>query len=109
MISFAKNYLAVGFKLDYVKADGDLSTYTPDFIVKTDGGAVWIIETKGREELDLPQKMARLRQWCLDATVASCEEGGVVYRFVYVDQEGFEKNTPQTFASLAAGFTEYQS
>ena len=24
--SFAKNYLAVGFKLDYVKADGDLST-----------------------------------------------------------------------------------
>jgi type III restriction enzyme len=30
--AFAKNYLAVGFKLDYVKADGDLSTYTPDFI-----------------------------------------------------------------------------
>ena len=28
--SFAKNYLAIGFKLDYVKADGDLSTYTPD-------------------------------------------------------------------------------
>ena len=24
VVSFAKNYLAVGFKLDYVKADGDL-------------------------------------------------------------------------------------
>jgi plasmid stability protein len=27
--SFAKDYLAIGFRLDYVKADGDLSTYTP--------------------------------------------------------------------------------
>ena len=106
--TFAKNYLAVGFKLDYVKADGDLSTYTPDFIVRTADGTVWIVETKGREELDLPQKMARLRQWCADATAASQAEGGPSYRFVYVDQESFERNPPQTFASLVAGFTEYQ-
>jgi len=56
--AFAKNYLAIGFKLDYVKADGDLSTYTPDFIVRTTDGVIWIVETKGRQELDLPQKMA---------------------------------------------------
>ena len=67
----AKNYMAVGFKIDYVKADGELSTYTPDFIVRTTDGVVWIVETKGREELDVPQKMARLRQWCADATEAS--------------------------------------
>ena len=53
---FAKNYLAVGFKLDYVKADGDLSNYTPDFIVRITDGTIWIIETKGREEIDVPQK-----------------------------------------------------
>lgn len=29
--SLGKNYLAVGFKLDYVKTNGELSTYTPDF------------------------------------------------------------------------------
>ncbi len=46
--SFAKNYMAVGFKLDYVKADGELSTYTPDFFARTRDGAVWIVETKGR-------------------------------------------------------------
>ena len=74
--AFAKNYLAVGFKIDYVKADGDLSTYTPDFIVKSTDGTVWIVETKGRAELDLPQKMARLRQWCADLTPASQAEGG---------------------------------
>src|SRR6185503_9434791 len=90
VVAFAKNYLAVGFKLDYVKADGDLSTYTPDFIVRSLDGTTWIIETKGREELDLPQKMARLRQWCADATTASAEDDGVTYRFIYIDQHGFE-------------------
>jgi type III restriction enzyme len=106
--AFGKNYLAVGFKIDYVKADGDLSNYVPDFLVKTADGTVWIIETKGREERDLPQKMARLSQWCMDATSASQVENGPTYRFVYVDQKGYERNPPQTFASLVAGFTEYQ-
>lgn len=105
--AFAKNYLAVGFKLDYVRADGDLSTYTPDFIVRTTDGMVWIVETKGRQELDLPQKMARLKLWCTDATAA--EENRQRYDFVFVDQAGFEKHTPNTFAMLVASFTEYKS
>jgi type III restriction enzyme len=106
--SFAKNYLAVGFKLDYVRADGELSTYTPDFIVRTMDGSVWIVETKGREELDLPQKMQRLHQWCLDATAASADDTGVHYGFVYVDQEGFDKYQPDSFAALVSSFKEYQ-
>ncbi|MEO6307964.1 MAG: DEAD/DEAH box helicase family protein [Nitrospiraceae bacterium] len=104
--AFAKNYLAVGFKLDYVKDDGDLSTYTPDFIVRTTDGVVWIVETKGRVELDLPQKMARLKQWCADATAA--EDNGRRYEYVFVDQTGFEKHTPGTFGALVASFTEYK-
>lgn len=107
--AFAKNYLAVGFQIDYVKADGDLSNYVPDFIVKTTDGTVWIVETKGREELDLPRKMARLAQWCADATAASQADGGPAYRFVYVDQAGYERNPPKSFAALAAGFTEYRA
>ena len=108
VVAFAKNYLAVGFKIDYVKADGDLSNYVPDFMVKTTDATVWIVETKGREERDLPQKMARLRQWCEDATSASQAENGITYRFVYVDQQGYERNPPKTFAGLAASFTEFQ-
>ena len=86
--AFAKNYLAVGFKLDYVRANGDLANYYTDFIVRTADGVVWLVETKGREELDLPQKMARLKQWCADATAAESAEGGEPgrrYAFVYVD------------------------
>jgi len=104
----AKNYLAVGFRIDYVRANGELSTYTPDFIVRDTAGAVWIVETKGREELDLPQKMARLKQWCADASAASAADGGPRYGFVYVDQEGFERHQPQSFAALVTGFREYQ-
>ncbi|NDH64421.1 MAG: type III restriction endonuclease subunit R, partial [Alphaproteobacteria bacterium] len=109
--AFAKNYLAVGFKLDYVRANGDLANYYTDFIVRTADGTVWLVETKGREELDLPQKMARLKQWCADATDAESAQGGVPgrrYAFVYVDEAGFEQHRPTTFAALAASFTDYQ-
>ena len=106
--AFGKNYMAVGFKVDYVKANGDLSTYTPDFIVRTTDGAVWIVETKGREELDLSQKMRRLHQWCDDATAASKANGGTLYGFVYVDQASFEMHQPRSFASLVTSFRDYQ-
>ena len=107
--AFAKNYLRIGFKLDYVTTAGDLSNYIPDFLVKTADGTVVIVETKGRAELDLPQKMARLRQWCTDATAASVTEGGVKYAFAFVDQDSFEKHKPTSFVGLRAAFTDYQS
>ncbi len=106
--AFGKNYFAVGFRLDYVKADGDLSTYTPDFIVRTTDGGVWLVETKGRAELDLPQKMRRLRQWCADATEASVAEAGRRFSFVFVDQDGFEQHPPSSFAGLVGAFREFQ-
>jgi len=106
--SFAKNYLAVGFKLDYVKTSGELADYVPDFFVRTNEGNVWIVETKGREELDLPAKMARLKQWCEDATTASRADGGAEYGFVYVDQAGFERTPPADFSALAAAFRDFQ-
>ena len=106
--AFAKNYLAVGFELDYVKTDGDLSTYAPDFIVKADDGSITVVETKGREELDLPRKMQRLAQWCDDATAASRAQGGPAYRFAYVDQEGFDRHLPSSLDELATMFREYQ-
>lgn len=105
VISYAKNYLAVGFKLDYVKADGDVSNYFPDFMVKLPGKRVVIVETKGREEIDLPNKMARLKQWCEDLNRVQSQ---ITYDFVYVDQEGFEKYQPKTFAQVMEGFREYK-
>ena len=108
VVAFAKNYLAVGFKLDYVRTDGELSTYTPDFFVKDRAGDVWIVETKGREEIELPRKMARLAQWCAEASDASRAAGGPGYGFVYVDQERFDRHTPASWAELLSMFRAYQ-
>ena len=105
VVSHAKNYLAVNFRLDYVKVDGGISNYIPDFLVKLADGRVVVVETKGREELELPQKMARLRQWCEDLNGA---QDDVVYEFVYVDQERFEKYAPKSFAALIDAFQEYK-
>ena len=58
VVSYAKNYLAVHFKLDYVNADGDISNYYPDFLVKLSDKRIVIVETKGQEDLDVPLKMA---------------------------------------------------
>ncbi|HUD11957.1 MAG TPA: hypothetical protein VMS08_06105 [Candidatus Saccharimonadia bacterium] len=44
--------------------DGDISNYYPDFVVKTADKEIWVVETKGREDLDDRRKVERLAQWC---------------------------------------------
>ena len=102
--SFAKNYFAVNFKLDYVNADGDISNYYPDFIVKTKSGNIYIVETKGLEDLDVPLKMARLKQWCEDLNRTQPSQK---YGFVFVDEDGFNKYQPDNFEQLSKMFTTY--
>ena len=103
--SYAKNYMAVHFKLDYVNADGNISNYYPDFIVKLSAKNTVIVETKGLEDLDVPLKMARLQQWCEDINLV---QQAIVFDYVFVDQESFEKYRPKSFKELMAGFKEYK-
>ena len=105
VISYAKNYLAVHFKLDYVNDNGDISNYYPDFFVKLSDKKIVIVETKGLEDLDVPLKMARLSQWCEDINRIQSE---VTYDFVYVDQDGFDKFKPNSFISLLQNFIQYK-
>ena len=106
VVSYAKNYYGVHFKLDYVNADGDISNYYPDFLVKLTDGRVIVAETKGREDLDVPLKMQRLSQWGKDVNSTPLD---VDYDFVYVDQESFDVYGPETFQQLLDGFTEYKT
>ena len=105
VISYAKNYLAVHFKLDYVNADGDISSYYPDFMVKLPDRRIVVVETKGQEDPDVPLKMARLGQWCEDINRAMTD---IKYDFVYVDEESFKKFKPASFRQLLESFTEYK-
>ncbi len=103
--SYAKNYLAVGFKLDYVKADGDISNYYPDFVVRKTGGEVWIVETKGREDLNDPGKWERLRQWCTDASVLDTEHR---YYALFVREEDWDRYRPKSFNEAIEVFSTSQ-
>lgn len=105
VVSFAKNYLAVHFKLDYVNVGGDIAHYYPDFLVKLSDSRIVVVETKGQEDLDVPLKMRRLRQWCEDINTIQAD---INYDFVYVDEVGFKQYAPKTFGDLFAGFLEYK-
>lgn len=105
VVSYAKNYMAVHFKLDYVNADGDISNYYPDFMVKLSDKRIVIVEVKGQEDLDVPMKMARLRQWCEDINRVQTD---VKYDFIYVDEDNFKKYNPTSFRQLLEGFKEYK-
>jgi len=105
VISYAKNYMAVHFNIDYVNADGNISNYYPDFIVKTDEKHIFIIETKGLEDLDVPLKTARLKKWCEDINKAQKK---ISFDFVFVDEEEFNKYKPDSFESLVRNFRKYK-
>ena len=95
--AFAKNYFAVNFRLDYVRADGTISNYYPDFIVRDIKGDVWIVETKGRKDENDILKEKRLQQWCADAGKLAPAP-----RTLLVDEENYRKYPPKTFGALAA-------
>ena len=97
IVSFAKNYPGIGFKIDYKNAEGGISHYTTDFFVKTDNKSVCIVETKGREDLDDLSKIERLKQWCHDANQ---RQKKITFRMLYVKQEVWDKYTPKDFNEL---------
>ena len=101
IISYAKNYFAVHFKIDYKNADGDIKDYYPDFFVKVSEKEIYIVETKGREDLDDVEKIKRLYQWRDDINAA---QNKIKFAVLYVKQEDYEKYKPKNFAQLAENF-----
>ncbi|MPM56798.1 hypothetical protein SDC9_103613 [bioreactor metagenome] len=105
VLAYAKNYFAVHFSIDYVNAEGDISSYYPDFFVKTNPKEIVIVETKGLEDLDVPLKMARLKEWCQDINASQQKTH---FDFVFVEEEEFKKYNPATFAELVGNFKKYK-
>lgn len=99
MVSYIKNYFAVHFKIDYCDASGNISDYYPDFVIKVSEKEIYILETKGREDLDDFEKMKRLHQWCDDVNTIQKDKK---YKALYVKQEDWEKleKKPRTFKEI---------
>jgi len=89
IISFAKNIQSTYFKIEYQAEDGNIKNYYPDFIVKMDAKTIFIIETKGREDLDDIRKVDRLKLWCEDVNNSKTEK--IKYIPLYIKEENWNK------------------
>ena len=98
VISFFKNDIQLKQSIEYIKFDGKIGSYYPDFFVKLNNKEKWIIETKGAESLNDPRKFARLKEWCLDASKS--EE--IPWKCLYLRQEIWDsfKVKPDSFQQL---------
>lgn len=97
IISYSKNYYAVHFKIDYIDSSGNPSNFYPDFIVKYKENEIYIVETKGREDLDDSLKINRLAQWCDDINNLKAD---TKFNWLHVKEENFEKYPVKTFKEL---------
>lgn len=104
IVSFAKNSRITHFKIEYVATSGTISNYYPDFVVKQDDSTIWIVETKGLEDLDVAPKWQRLKAWCSDATRLDTE--GRVFRPLFVPEAEFLEMKPRDFAEATRYFEE---
>lgn len=106
VIAYAKNTMGEGgvnFKIEYQAEDGNIREYFPDFFVKTFPNTFFIVETKGKEDLDDIRKIKRLATWCKDINSVQTD---YTYTPVYVKQEdwGKKENDLRTFADLVQIF-----
>jgi type III restriction enzyme len=101
--SFVRNSQSTRFKMEYQNASGGIPNYYPDFVAKEKTGDVWIIETKGREDVDDRLKWQRLCQWCADATAQDAQRR---FRPLYVEDDKWKQYRPEikTFKQLCAAF-----
>ena len=94
--AFAKNAGSQCLRVDYL-ANGDrLAFYTPDFFVRTIDGHYYLVETKGREDRDVPLKAKAAIAWCEAASTET-----VQWHYLYIPQGVFERMAGDTIAELA--------
>ncbi len=112
VMSIAKNTIGEGginFSIEYQKEDGNIASYFPDFFIKISPTSYYIVETKGREDLDDIRKIKRLSIWCNDTNSAMSRDGlqpVSTYLPVYIKQEKWEdvKKDLKSFADVCKLF-----
>lgn len=96
VVSFAKLPEQFGFCIQYTDSLANVRNYFPDFVAKLKDGSHWIIETKGREDIDVHLKDESARNWCGHAARLT----GTSWQYLKVLQKDFEDLHPSSFAEL---------
>ena len=97
--AFAKMPMQLGFCIQYTDTSANIRNYFPDFIAIIEDGNRWIIETKGREDVEVALKDQAAINWCNAATELTKQE----WRYLKVLQKIFEDLRPDNFSELLTG------
>jgi type III restriction enzyme len=95
--AFAKLPAQFGFIIQYTDSAANLRNYEPDFVAATEDAGFYLIETKGREDIDVAHKDRAARLWCENATLLT----GNAWTYLKVPQKEFEALQPSELADLA--------
>lgn len=96
--AFAKLPEQFAFTIEYTDSVSNLRYYEPDFVVVLTDGSHHLVETKGREDLDVSHKDRAAQIWCENATLLT----GTEWTYLKVPQVDFGKLQPSEFADLVA-------
>ena len=99
--AFAKLPEQFGFSIEYPDNLSNIRNYYPDFVARTKDGVHWIIETKGREDIEVKRKDEAAQFWCDNATMLT----GTQWRYLKVPQKEFEALHPSEFEELCDGLS----
>lgn len=95
--SFAKLPEQFGFAIEYTDAVSNLRYYEPDFVAVAASGVHYLVETKGREDVDVAHKDRAAQIWCENATMLT----ETAWEYIKVPQKEFERLQPTAFADLS--------
>jgi type III restriction enzyme len=94
--AFAKLPLQFGFSVNYTDSLANIRHYFPDFVLRLRNKVHWLIETKGREDIEVQLKDAAAINWCNNASQLT----NVEWEYLKVPQKDFEKLYPSDFEEL---------
>ncbi|MBE2184320.1 MAG: DEAD/DEAH box helicase family protein [Anaerolineae bacterium] len=95
---FCKLAMTFGFTIPYTDNAGNLRYYYPDWVAADNNGILYLVETKGREDLDVQNKDRAAVIWAESVTALT----GQTWQYVKVLQSDFEGSQPTHFADCVA-------
>jgi type III restriction enzyme len=96
VVQFAKLPERFAFAIEYTDAASNLRYYEPDFVAVTRNWTHYLVETKGREDVDVAYKDRAAQIWCENATVLT----GVTWGYVKVPQAEYNRLQADRFQDL---------
>jgi type III restriction enzyme len=93
--AFAKNASPRALRIDYLTEGQRLAFYTPDFFVRN-GSTVFLVETKGQIDREVPAKARVAVEWCKSASTKAAK-----WEYVFVPEGVFQRFQGGTFGEMA--------